>query len=165
MSDDAEYFVRSGALTPTDAFNAVCDDLAKAQQEIEDLRASLAAHAAAAWRAGRDAAAAKCDAANDEWLTLSKTYERCHAYAAGAASIAVQISKLVPPADLAAALAAHTERAVQAEREAIAAWLDSRREVYEARAIEAVEGDDQTDMMAAACYETASNFVRARGTP
>lgn len=110
-----------------------------------------AAELRAAWEAGRDAAAAEvADRADDE---------------NGIEFAVIAIRALAPPADLSDALAAHTERAVQEERDAIAAWLDSRREVYEARAIEAVEGDDQTDMMAAACYETASNFVRARGTP
>lgn len=134
-------------------------------QPAADIDAAWDAMLAAAWWAGRDAAAAKCDAAKDEWLAQSTTYERCHAYAAAAASLAVGISKLTPPPDLAAALAEHTRRAVEAEREAIAAWLDSRREIYEDRALRKSGKGDEADMMAAACYETASNFVRARSAP
>lgn len=123
-----------------------------------------AAELRAAWQAGRDAAASEVICACTEGHEgPCANYLRGHGLCGRLQE--AQIEALTPPADLSAALAAHTERAVQAEREAIAAWLDSRREVYEARAIEAVEGDDQTDMMAVACYETASNFVRARGTP
>jgi hypothetical protein len=88
-------------------------------QPAADIDAAWDAMLAAAWWAGRDAAAAKCDAAKDKWLAQSTTYERCHAYAAAAASLAVGISKLTPPPDLAAALAEHTRRAVEAERKAI----------------------------------------------
>lgn len=36
--EGADYAVKCGALTDTEAFNAVCDDLAKAHTEIERLR-------------------------------------------------------------------------------------------------------------------------------
>lgn len=41
--EGADYAVKCGALTDTEAFNAVCDDLAKAHTEIERLRADIAA--------------------------------------------------------------------------------------------------------------------------
>jgi hypothetical protein len=87
------------------------------------------------------------------------------AWARAAESLRDQVAGLEPPPDLAAALAEHTRRAVEAEREAIAAWLDSRREIYEDRALRKSGKGDEADMMAAACYETASNFVRARSAP
>lgn len=43
-AEDAE---RSGALTDTRAFNAVCDDLGRAQQEADDLRALIRNYLAA----------------------------------------------------------------------------------------------------------------------
>lgn len=122
---------------------------------------------AAAWCEGRDAAAALCLATNEGRRHMSYD-SRAH----DPDDLAREIADIMPPASLASALTEHVQRAVEAERAAIAVWLDSRREVYEDRALRKAGKDDEADMMAAACYETASacyetasNFVRARSTP
>jgi len=87
--------------------------MAETESAADALMRWRAAELRAAWEAGRDAAIAKCDAAKDEWLTLSKTYERCHAYAAGAAAIAIGLSKLTPPPALPDTIGAKVRRDAQ----------------------------------------------------
>jgi hypothetical protein len=127
-------------------------------QPAADIDAAWDAMLAAAWCEGRDAAIAVARAR----ATDLRNHDRSRLEAG---LITQQMHALTPPPDLAAALAEHTRRAVEAEREAIAAWLDSRREIYEDRALRKSGKGDEADMMAAACYETASNFVRARSAP
>lgn len=131
-------------------------------QPAADIDAAWDAMLAAAWWAGRDAAAAKCDAAKDEWLAQSTTYERCHAYAAAAASLAVGISKLTPPPDLAAALAEHTRRAVEAEREAIAAFIETH--VY-SRSADGAEMRPDKRALDDCHHRSIAAAIRARSTP
>lgn len=83
-------------------------------QPAADLRAVVDAMLAAAWCEGRDAAAALCLAKNEGRRHMSYD-SRAH----DPDDLACEIADLMPPPDLAAALAEHTRRAVEAERKAI----------------------------------------------
>jgi hypothetical protein len=98
--------------------------LARCGREYAKLAAEVAAREQAAWRAGRDAAAAEIER-TVEWAGQEHYCDSCKGGTIypDREDVAAAIRALQPPADMAAA---STGDAVAVEREAIAVWHDER---------------------------------------
>lgn len=170
--DECEDAAKAGQATALQVF--IYDNEPAGYESESDFRRQLAAvvrenaelaaaHAAAAWQAGRDAAAVRCESLR-EFGDAFAGDGNSKAWARAAESLRDQVSALTPPVDLAAALAAHTERAVQAEREACAEVAEMTLKPYTENSAcrggptwRTPDPDGWPDAIAAA--------IRARGTP